>query len=137
MAKVLKTLSMFDVNKVLSDVGKTVEDFTAQEMEDALYSIGFDRKGIEIEHDILHRPIFSYNNQPWSGSRIIGFERQDKEWLFSGKATLDNIISGQSDSSHRKDLMTMSTQSNNTAAICSHMENKRDVNKKEVINESW
>lgn len=137
MAKVLKVLSQFDIDKVLGDIGKTLKDFPCQEVEDALFSIGFDRKGLEVEHDILHRPMFSVNNEPWLGSRIIGFERQDREWLFSGRSTLENIIGSQKDSDHRRDLAMMSAQSNNTATIIEHIENKRDVNKKEVINESW
>ena len=127
MSKVLKTLSLFDVEDVLKQIDKTLKDFPCQEIEDALFSIGFDRRNIEVEHDVLHRPMRSPNNNPWNGSRFVGYERQDRSWLFSGKSTLENDIASQHDNDHRRDLVTMSMQPNFTAAILSHMESKGDV----------
>lgn len=121
MAKVPFNISEFDLNHVLNQVGKTVESLTKQELEDVLFYVGMDKKGIEIEK-VLHRPQFSPNNEPWLGNRYSGFERQDREWLFSGKSTLDNMISSQTDMEHKKDLLMMSRQANYTLEECERAE---------------
>lgn len=121
MAKVPFNVSEFDLNHVLSQAGKTVESLTKQELEDVLFYVGMDRKGVTIEK-VLHRPQFSPNNEPWLGERYSGFERQDREWLFSGKSTLDNVISSQTDMEHKKDLLMMSRQANYTLEECERAE---------------
>lgn len=131
MAKVFKTVSMYDVCHLLAKGGVNIKDVSKEDLNKALYSIGFQEEGIEIETDILHRPIFSPNNEPWLGSRFIGFERQDREWLCSKHSTLENIIGSQTDRDHQRDLIMMSVQSNNTADIIDHAVNKRDVSKGE------
>lgn len=113
MAKVPFNVSVYDLNHVLSKVGKSVESLSPQELEEILFYVGMDKKGIEVE-EVLHRPQYSPNNEPWLGKRFAGFERQDREWMFGGKATLDNVISSQTDVEHKKDLMMMSRQANHT-----------------------
>ncbi len=115
MAKVPFNVSEFDLNHVLSQAGKTVESLTKQEFEDVLFYVGMDRKGITIEK-VLH---------PWLGNRYSGFERQDREWMFSSKCSLENVIHSQTDLDHKRDLVMMSRQSNNTAEMIEMAEEAR------------
>ena len=124
MAKVPFNVSVFDLNCFLSKVGMTVEDLSDAELEEILFFVGMDKKGIEVE-EVLHRPKFSANNEPWLGKRFTGFERQDKEWLYGGKCSLDNIIHSQTDLDHKRDLVMMSRQSNNTAEMIEMAEEAR------------
>ena len=124
MAKVPFNVSVFDLNCFLSKVGMTVEDLSDEELEEILFFVGMDKKGIEVE-EVLHRPKFSANNEPWLGKRFTGFERQDKEWLYGGKCSLDNIIHSQTDLDHKRDLVMMSRQSNNTAEMIEMAEEAR------------
>ena len=121
MAKVPFNVSVYDLNHVLSKVGKSVESLSPQELEEILFYVGMDNKGIEVE-EVLHRPQYSPNNEPWLGKRYSGFERQDREWMFGGKATLDNVISSQDDLEHKKDLLMMSRQANFTLEECERAE---------------
>ena len=113
MAKVPFNVSVFDLNRVLSEVDKSTKDLSNEELEAILFQLGMDSKGIEVE-TVLHRPKYSPNNEPWLGERFTGFERQDKEWLYGGKCSLDNIIHSQTDLEHKKDLVMMSRQANHT-----------------------
>lgn len=124
MAKVPFNVSEFDLNHVLSQAGKTVESLTKQELEDVLFYVGMDRKGVTIEK-VLHRPQFSPNNEPWLGNRYSGFERQDREWMFSSKCSLENVIHSQTDLDHKRDLVMMSRQSNNTVEMIEMAEEAR------------
>lgn len=118
MAKVSFNVSVYDLNHVLSKVGKSVESLSPQELEEILFYVGMDKKGIEVE-EVLHRPRYSPNNEPWFGKRWIGFERQDKEWLFSSKSTIENVIQSQTDMDHKRDLVLMSQQStSNIVEFC-------------------
>lgn len=124
MAKVPFNISEFDLNHVLNQVGKTVESLTKQEIEDVLFYVGMDKKGVTIEK-VLHRPRFSLNNEPWLGNRYSGFERQDREWMNGSKCSLENVIHSQDDLEHKKDLVMMSRQSNNTAEMIETIEEAR------------
>lgn len=118
MAKVPFNVSVFDLNYVLSKVGKSVESISKEELEEILFYVGMDKKGIEVE-EVLHRPKYSPNNEPWFGKRWIGFERQDKEWLFSSNCSLENVIQSQTDMDHKQDLVLMSRQStSNIVEFC-------------------
>lgn len=121
MAKVPFNVSVFDLNHVLSKVGKSLEDLSKEDLEEILFYVGMDKKGIEVE-EVLHRPKYSPNNEPWLGKRYSGFERQDREWMFGGKSTLDNVISSQDDLEHKKDLLMMSRQANFTLEECERAE---------------
>ena len=124
MAKVPFNVSVFDLNHVLNQVGKTVESISKEELEEILFYVGMDKKGVGVE-EVLHRPKYSPNNEPWLGKRYSGFERQDREWLYGGKSTLDNVISSQTDMDHKRDLVMMSRQSNNTAEMIEMAEEAR------------
>ena len=121
MAKVPFNVSVFDLNVVLSEVDKSTKDLSNEELEAILFQLGMDNKGIEVE-TVLHRPKYSPNNEPWLGERYSGFERQDREWLYGGKSTLDNVISSQTDMEHKKDLLMMSRQANYTLEECERAE---------------
>lgn len=121
MAKVPFNVSVFDLNVVLSEVDKSTKDLSNEELEAILFQLGMDSKGIEVE-TVLHRPKYSPNNEPWLGERYSGFERQDREWLYGGKSTLDNVISSQTDMEHKKDLLMMSRQANYTLEECERAE---------------
>ena len=110
MSKVVYAVSFYDVNHILKQADKCVDMLTEQEIEEILFFIGMDKKGVEVE-EVLHRPRYSPNNEPWFGKRWIGFERQDKEWLFSSKCSLENVIQSQTDMDHKRDLVIMSQQS--------------------------
>ena len=121
MAKVPFNVSVFDLNHVLSKVGKSVDDLSQEELEVFLFYVGMDKKGYELE-SVIHRRKYSPNNEPWLGGRYSGFERQDREWMFGGKSTLDNVISSQDDLEHKKDLLMMSRQANFTLEECERAE---------------
>lgn len=121
MSKVIYTVSFYDVNHILKQAGKCVDMLTKQEIEQILFYVGMEipkSKEVEVE-EVLHRPQYSPNNEPWFGKRWIGFERQDKEWLFSSKCSLENVIQSQTDMDHKRDLVLMSQQStSNIVEFC-------------------
>ena len=121
MAKVPFNVSVFDMDFVLSNADKSTKDLSNEELEAILFQLGMDSKGIEVE-TVLHRPKYSPNNEPWLGERYSGFERQDREWLYGGKSTLNNVISSQTDMEHKKDLLMMSRQANYTLEECERVE---------------
>ena len=124
MSKTPFNVSQYDLNHVLKPTGKQIENLSLEELEEILLFVGMDKKGVEVE-EVLHRPKFSANNEPWLGKRFTGFERQDKEWLYGGKCSLDNIIHSQTDLDHKRDLVMMSRQSNNTAEMIEMAEEAR------------
>ncbi len=124
MSKTPFNVSQYDLNHVLKPTGKQIENLSLEELEEILFFVGMDKKGIEVE-TVLHRPKYSPNNEPWLGERYSGFERQDREWLYGGKSTLDNVISSQTDLDHKRDLVMMSRQSNNTAEMIEMAEEAR------------
>ena len=105
------SLSLFDIEVLLERNGAALEDYSDDVLKEALYSIGFDKKYLE-EEVVMHRPIFSPNNQPWYGKRFISFERQDKEWKQHRLCSLENIIGANEDMDHRIDLIRMSQRMN-------------------------
>ena len=121
MSKTPFNVSQYDLNYVLKPTGKQIENLSLGELEEILFFVGMDKKGVEVE-EVLHRPKFSVNNEPWLGKRFTGFERQDKEWLYGGKCSLDNIIHSQTDLEHKKDLVMMSRQANYTLEECERAE---------------
>lgn len=109
MAKIPFSVSFYDVDYVLSEIDKTTESLSPEEIKEVLFYLGMEAEGVEIE-EVIHRPIHSPNNKAWQGKRFIGMERQDKEWLYSGKSSLENVIASQTDMSHKRDLVMMSQQ---------------------------
>ena len=105
------SISLFDIGVLLERNGASLKDYSDDNLKEALYSIGFDKKYLE-EEVVMHRPIFSPNNQPWYGKRFISFERQDKEWKQHRLCSLENIIGANEDMDHRIDLIRMSQRMN-------------------------
>lgn len=105
------SVSLFDIEVLLERNGASLKDYSDDNLKEALYSIGFDKKYLE-EEVVMHRPIFSPNNQPWYGKRFISFERQDKEWKQHRLCSLENIIGANEDMDHRIDLIRMSQRMN-------------------------
>ncbi len=124
MSKTPFNVSQYDLNHVLKPTGKQIENLSLEELEEILFFVGMDKKGVEVE-EVLHRPKFSTNNEPWLGKRFTGFERQDREWMFSSKCSLENVIHSQTDLDHKRDLVMMSRQSNNTAEMIEMAEEAR------------
>ena len=124
MSKTPFNVSQYDLNHVLKPTGKQIENLSLEELEEILFFVGMDKKGIEVE-TVLHRPKYSPNNEPWLGERYSGFERQDREWMFSSKCSLENVIHSQTDLDHKRDLVMMSRQSNNTAEMIEMAEEAR------------
>ena len=105
------SVSLFDIEVLLERNGASLKGYSDDNLKEALYSIGFDKKYLE-EEVVMHRPIFSPNNQPWYGKRFISFERQDKEWKQHRLCSLENIIGANEDMDHRIDLIRMSQRMN-------------------------
>lgn len=120
-SKIPMSVSYYDLNYFLGKEGLTVEDCTKEQIEEILFFLGMEKEHYETEQ-VLHRPLYSPNNEPWMGKRFIGWERQDKEWLFSKKSSIENVIACNDDVEHVQDLMNMSRLSNNTLEIAQHIE---------------
>lgn len=120
-SKIPMSVSYYDLNYFLAKEGLTVEDCTKEQIEEILFFLGMEKERYETE-EVLHRPLYSPNNEPWKGKRFIGWERRDKEWLFSKKSSIENVIACNDDVEHVQDLMNMSRLSNNTLEIAQHIE---------------
>ena len=78
-----------------------------EQLEQLLFSIGFDISK-EIEEEMCwHRPL--YTNETMYGTRWIGSERTDQEWLKSEFCTFDNRLErvGLKDVGLQRDLLKM------------------------------
>lgn len=132
MSKVAMCISYYDLNHFLKKEGLEVEDLKKQQLDEILSYLGMDINTYEVE-EVLHRPIYSVNNQPWFGKRFIGYERQDKDWMFSKKSSIENIIASQTDVEHAAELIRMSQQANNTAYVSEQMQRFKPENPEVVI----
>lgn len=121
MSKVPMAISHYDLNFFLKNEGITVDDLSEAQLKEVLNFLGMEDSSHEVE-EVMHRPIHSPNNSPWKGKRIVGWERQDKEWMFSKKSSVENIIASQTDGGHAAELMRMSRQSGQTAVMVEHLE---------------
>lgn len=121
MSKVPMVMSHYDLNHFLKEEGVTVEDLSEAQLKEVLDFLGMDINTYEVE-EVLHRPQYSPNNEPWFGKRIVGWERQDKEWLLSKKSSIENVIASQTDGGHAAELMRMSCQNGHTAVMVGHLE---------------
>lgn len=121
MSKVPLAISQYDINHCLQTEGLDISDLFDAQIKEVLEFLGMDTAEIEIE-EVLHRPQYSPNNQPWFGKRFLGFERQDKSWMFSKKSSIENIIASQTDGGHAAELMRMSSQGGQTAIMADHLE---------------
>lgn len=125
-------ISYYDLNYFLSQVEKTVDDLTKEELNEIVFMLGLEKDTWEVE-ECIHRPKFTPNNSPWKGKRILGYERQDKDWILSKKSSLENIISSQTDMEHVADLVRMSQQANNTAYVSEQMQRFKPENPEVTI----
>lgn len=99
-----RNLSFSDLAKVPGAV-KIMQTGKKEEIDNLLHQYGYDvRIGYEIENK-YHRSLTS--NEVVYGPYIIGFERQDKEWLKSGFASLEAKIEATKDPHLREDLVQM------------------------------
>jgi len=99
-----RNLSFRDLAKVPNAV-KIMQNGNKDELDNLLYQYGYDvRVGYEIENK-YHRPLTS--NEVVFGPYIMGFERQDKEWIESGFASLEAKIEAIKDPHLREDLVQM------------------------------
>ena len=121
MSKVPLAISQYDINHCLQKEGLNISDLSDIQIKEVLEFLGMEATSYEVE-EVLHRPQYSPNNQPWFGKRFIGWERQDKAWMFSKKSSIENVIASQTDGGHAAELMRMSCQNGHTAAMVGHLE---------------
>lgn len=132
MSKVAMCISYYDLNHFLKKEGLEVDDLKKEQLNEILSYLGMDINTYEVE-EVLHRPIYSANNEPWFGKRFIGYERQDKDWMFSKKSSIENIIASQTDVEHAAELIRMSQQANNTAYVSEQMQRFKPENPEVVV----
>lgn len=132
MSKVAMSISYYDLNHFLKKEWLEVDDLKKEQLDEILSYLGMDTNTYEVE-EVLHRPIYSVNNQPWFGKRFIGYERQDKDWMFSKKSSIENIIASQTDVEHAAELIRMSQQANNTAYVSEQMQRFKPENPEVVV----
>lgn len=121
MSKVPMMISHYDLNHFLKEEGVTVEDLSEGQLKEVLDFLGMDINSFEVE-EVLHRPKYTENHQPWKGKRIVGWERQDKQWLLGRKSSIENVIASQTDGGHAAELMRMSASGGHTAVMVGHLE---------------
>lgn len=99
-----RNLSFRDLAKVPGAI-KIMQSGSKEEIDNLLYQYGYDiRVGYEIENR-YHRPLTS--NEVVYGPYIMGYERQDQEWLNSGFASLEAHTEAVKDPSLRDALLEM------------------------------
>lgn len=126
-------ISHFDLNFFLNkEQGLTVEDLPEDELKGILYFLGMSDKDYVVE-EVLHRPTKTPNNATWFGKRIVGWERQDREWLLGRKSTIENIIASQTDGGHAAELMRMSTQGGHTAVMVEHLDKLAKIKAEKTV----
>ncbi len=74
-----------------------------------LWKNGMDVKSFKFDYETnTHRNL---RNQAYTGRRVLGTERMDKEWAQSGLMSLEAAIASSTDKEHRKDLIAMAKRS--------------------------
>ena len=100
-----RNMSFRDLAKVPGAV-KIMQNGNKEEIDNLLHQYGYDvRVGYEIE-DKYHRSLT--NNEVVFGPYIMGYERQDQEWLDSGFASFEAKVEAVTDPHLREALMEMS-----------------------------
>lgn len=100
-----RNMSFSDLAKVPMAI-KIMQNGNKEEIDNLLYQYGYDVKiGYEIE-DKYHRSLT--NNEVVYGPYIMGYERQDQEWLDSGFASFEAKVEAVQDKSLRDALLEMS-----------------------------
>lgn len=99
-----RNLSFSDLAKVPNAI-KIMQNGNKEEIDNLLYQYGYDvRVGYEIE-DKYHRSLTS--NEVVYGPYIMGYERQDQEWIKSGNASLEARMEAVKDPHLRDALLEM------------------------------
>ena len=99
-----RNLSFSDLAKVPNAI-KIMQSGKKEEIDNLLHQYGYDiRVGYEIE-DKYHRSLTS--NEVVYGPYIMGFERQDVEWLKSGFASLEARMEAVKDPTLRDALLEL------------------------------
>ncbi|WYV99071.1 thymidylate synthase [Pseudomonas phage vB_PpuM-NoPa] len=99
-------LSFHDLNLV-TGFKEAYESGNTKFVEATLHTNGFDlTKGYELVR-CTHRTI---NRIEYTGIRVQGYERTDKDWLATGCASMEARIAAVGDKHLRKDLRVMSYQ---------------------------
>lgn len=96
-------LSMYDLmsDKVFA---KAVLEGDIDTVNKLLYLVGVDvLRGYTITNRV-HRPLMSRDKLPIEGGVLVYVERQDKEWIQSGCASIDAVINSSTDEFLREDL---------------------------------
>ena len=99
-----RNMSFSDLAKVPMAI-KIMQNGNKEEIDNLLYQYGYDVKiGYEIE-DKHHRSLTS--NEVVYGPYIMGYERQDQEWLDSGFASMEARMEAVTDPHLRQALLEM------------------------------
>lgn len=99
-----RNMSFSDLAKIPSAV-KIMQTDSKEEVDNLLYQYGYDIKvGYEIE-DKYHRSLTS--NEVVFGPYIMGYERQDQDWLDSGFASMEARMEAVTDPSLRDTLIEL------------------------------
>ena len=99
-----RNMSFSDLAKVPMAI-KIMQNGNKEEIDNLLYQYGYDVKiGYEIE-DKYHRSLTS--NEVVYGPYIMGYERQDQEWLNSGFASMEARMEAVTDPHLRQALLEM------------------------------
>lgn len=99
-----RNMSFSDLAKVPNAI-KIMQNGKKEEIDNLLHQYGYDiRIGYEIE-DKYHRSLTS--NEVVFGPYIMGFERQDDEWINSGFASLEARMEAVKDPHLREALLEM------------------------------
>ena len=99
-----RNVSFSDLAKVPMAI-KIMQSGSKEEIDNLLYQYGYDVKiGYEIE-DKYHRSLTS--NEVVYGPYIMGYERQDQEWLNSGFASMEARMEAVTDPHLRQALLEM------------------------------
>ena len=99
-----RNLSFSDLAKVPNAI-KIMQSGKKEEIDNLLHQYGYDiRVGYEIE-DKYHRSLTS--NEVVYGPYIMGYERQDQDWIDSGFASLEARMEAVKDPHLRDALLEM------------------------------
>lgn len=115
-----RSISVFDLKSIPGAIG-IIQRNNKKEIDTLLYQYGFD---IESGYDFVecnHRPLTLESNIPVFGVLIVGTERLCDEWINSGNASWEAVVTACKDPSMRADLRIMSQEYRNTEHIIDHI----------------
>ena len=99
-----RSISFYDLKHTPGAIGIMTRNIK-EEVDALLWQFGFDTKyGVDFV-ERTHRALTT--NQPITGVRIEGVERQDREWLESGLASTEAKIESCKDKTLRDELLKL------------------------------